>query len=103
MSTKKPEPLHPGRKRVPCPVCGEISYSLGGIHPQCAVRQADQKRLNRIKEKQTAAHPPKPPCTLKRWQKICPKCKALMHVRKKVCDCGQMQAINPVATRGVEP
>ncbi len=24
----------------------------------------------------------------KPWQKTCPKCKAFMHVRKKLCDCG---------------
>ncbi len=24
----------------------------------------------------------------KPWQKICPKCQARMHVRRKLCDCG---------------
>ena len=27
--------------RVRCPVCHEAVYSRAGIHPQCAVRQAD--------------------------------------------------------------
>ena len=31
--------VDPNRKR--CPVCNESVYSLAGIHPQCAVRQAD--------------------------------------------------------------
>lgn len=31
--------LPPGRVR--CPVCHEAVYSRAGIHPQCAVRQAD--------------------------------------------------------------
>ena len=31
--------------RVRCPVCHEEVYSRGGIHPQCAVRQADPPRL----------------------------------------------------------
>jgi hypothetical protein len=27
-----------------CPVCGKTSYSAVGIHPQCAVQQADAPR-----------------------------------------------------------
>jgi hypothetical protein len=30
--------------RVRCPVCHEAVYSRAGIHPQCAVRQADPPR-----------------------------------------------------------
>jgi hypothetical protein len=30
--------------RPRCPVCGTAVYSLAGIHPQCAVRQADPPR-----------------------------------------------------------
>jgi hypothetical protein len=32
----------PGRKR--CPVCQYPVYSLAGVHPQCAVLQADPPR-----------------------------------------------------------
>jgi hypothetical protein len=38
--------------RVRCPVCHEAVYSRAGIHPQCAVRQADPPRPK--------AKPPKP-------------------------------------------
>ena len=34
-------PLKPVSTRVRCPVCHEDVYSRAGIHPQCAVRQAD--------------------------------------------------------------
>jgi hypothetical protein len=34
--------LDPQRRR--CPVCQHPVYSLAGIHPQCAVRQADPPR-----------------------------------------------------------
>ena len=44
-------------KREPCPVCGEISYSLEGIHPQCAQRQADQTRMNHLKAARLAEPP----------------------------------------------
>jgi hypothetical protein len=44
MSEKKPQPLIPARIRNRCPVCGEVSYSRSGIHPQCSVRKADEKR-----------------------------------------------------------
>lgn len=30
--------------RPRCPVCDATVYSLAGIHPQCAVRQADPPR-----------------------------------------------------------
>ncbi len=35
-------PLDPRRRR--CPVCQHAVYSLAGIHPQCAERQADPPR-----------------------------------------------------------
>jgi hypothetical protein len=45
MSEKKPEPiLYTAPSRKPCPVCGKASYSRNGVHPQCAVQQADRPR-----------------------------------------------------------
>jgi hypothetical protein len=41
MSEKKPEVLYPRAPRNYCPVCGEVSYSLSGEHPQCAIARAD--------------------------------------------------------------
>ena len=89
MVTRKTRPLYAPPFRKHCPVCGEISYSAAGIHPQCAVQQAEAQRIKRIKppskltkKKTTTDADAKP------WQKICPKCQAHMHVRKKLCDCG---------------
>jgi hypothetical protein len=31
-----------------CPVCGVVSYSREGIHPQCAERRADAPRMERV-------------------------------------------------------
>jgi len=40
-----PKHLHtPLSTRARCPVCHETVYSRAGIHPQCAVRQADPPR-----------------------------------------------------------
>ena len=44
MNTHKPEPLYPTTPGKTCPVCGKRAYSAGGIHPQCAVKQADEPR-----------------------------------------------------------
>lgn len=91
MSHKKPPPLLPNQSRNRCPVCGEISYSSAGIHPQCSVRQADEAQKDRMKlEKQSEQNgAPAPPSTgVAPWQKVCPKCKAVQHVRKLVCVCG---------------
>ncbi|MDZ4658857.1 MAG: hypothetical protein SH868_14875 [Bythopirellula sp.] len=45
MDSSKPAPLFesPTHGTV-CPVCGKKSYSAAGIHPQCAVQQADAPR-----------------------------------------------------------
>jgi len=37
-------PPPPASTRVRCPICHEAVYSQAGIHPQCAVRQADPPR-----------------------------------------------------------
>ena len=48
MSEKKPVPNIVDRNIKSCPVCGERSYSLEGIHPQCAAIQADAPRKKRL-------------------------------------------------------
>jgi hypothetical protein len=85
MSEKKPTPLVVQRSDRICPVCGKRSYSAAGVHPQCSMKRADALR------KQAAKPEPKskPAATRQRsWDKKCPQCAALLHVRKKVCDCG---------------
>ena len=60
MDSSKPAPLMtmPSLGTV-CPVCGKKSYSAAGIHPQCAVQQADAPRqavlAKQKKEKKAAA------------------------------------------------
>ena len=91
MSEKKPTPLIPARAHSRCPVCGQISYSQAGIHPQCSVRQADEEHKNRIKREKALAEVEKtaiPASGIAPWQKSCPKCSAVQHVRKTVCGCG---------------
>lgn len=86
---KKPDPLFtppPGRKR--CPVCGEISYSSAGIHPQCAQEQADAVRTKRAKPSEKSEKKPSKASGLRPWHRRCPKCRALVHVRKSDCECG---------------
>jgi predicted nucleic-acid-binding Zn-ribbon protein len=91
MSKRKPKPLFAVRERASCPVCGEAVYSLSGIHPQCAVKRGDEKRVARLKaQKKTAKKVVKKTNSLaiKPWHKRCPKCRNQIHVRKSVCDCG---------------
>jgi len=86
MSEKKPTPLiaQPGGKV--CPVCGSRTYSQGGIHPQCAVRQADAADTERRKAVEKLEVAKAKPST---WRsKSCPKCNKEAHVRRRVCDCG---------------
>jgi hypothetical protein len=90
MQHKKPIPLVARSRRPACPVCGQTSYSREGIHPQCAVKQADDKRLERIRERNRTESDSdtQPSVATGTWQKICPECKASLHVRRKACDCG---------------
>jgi hypothetical protein len=57
MNTKKPEPLIIPQQRTGrlCPICGKASYSLKGIHPQCAVQQADAPRQLLLAEEKRQA------------------------------------------------
>lgn len=87
--SRKPQPLQAPPFRRHCPVCGEVTFSAAGIHPQCAMQQADAKRMARVKS------PPKAlkkkmarDADVKPWQKACPKCQTLVHIRKLVCECG---------------
>ncbi|QDU93288.1 hypothetical protein [Lignipirellula cremea] len=48
MSEKKPTPNTDGQNVKNCPVCGKRSYSREGIHPQCAMVQADAPRVQRL-------------------------------------------------------
>ena len=32
-----------------CPVCGKVSYSLGGMHPQCSQLREDAPRVERLR------------------------------------------------------
>jgi hypothetical protein len=89
MSEKKAEPilLVPQRPKNLCPVCGEAAYSPGGIHPQCAMLQADEPRLARLKARKADA--PKPTKVARNvWKKKCPQCGTQSHVRLGVCKCG---------------
>ena len=88
MSEKKPTPLISQPSGKVCPVCGKRTYSLGGIHPQCAVLQADAARADKIKaERKRQASEAKHST----WRnKKCPKCKKESHVRCKECSCGHV-------------
>jgi hypothetical protein len=44
MSSEKSVIIVPQAPKNLCPICGKAAYSLGGIHPQCAMQQADKPR-----------------------------------------------------------
>jgi hypothetical protein len=48
MNHSKPTPLVPQPTPKTCPICGHSSYSPDGIHPQCAVTQADAPRKTQL-------------------------------------------------------
>jgi hypothetical protein len=93
MPEKKPDPLliAPAKPRRLCPVCGMVSYSAAGTHPQCAEEQADSVRVARLKKTQKLARPKGKggnPNAISPWHKRCPKCQIELHIRKLTCDCG---------------
>ena len=99
MNNKKPEPLISRRIHDRCAVCGETSYSASGIHPQCAVRHADEIRLKTVKTKKHDQVDVESDNRPKSWQKKCPSCKLVLHVRKKICSCGYDFSIRSGSSR----
>ena len=87
MSAPKEEPIliAPPPPKTLCPVCGQATYSPGGIHPQCAMQQADEPRLARLKTKRVVEAKKS---ARNVWKKECPKCGIAVHVRLAVCKCG---------------
>jgi predicted RNA-binding Zn-ribbon protein involved in translation (DUF1610 family) len=90
MSILKPVPIIPQTVKNLCPICGQTTYSRGGIHPQCAVQQADAPRNARIraekKKKESEVTTVKP--RQRSWSKKCPSCGIQVHVRLGTCACG---------------
>jgi hypothetical protein len=99
---KKPIPLvaRENKPRRLCSVCGTVTYSFGGIHPQCAQKQADASRVAGFKAAKKAESPKEQRAStdqLSPWQKVCPKCQTFLHVRNLTCDCGHR--FSPVGWR----
>jgi hypothetical protein len=91
MHAKRPLPLYLVKPRPLCPVCGQTTYSRGGIHPQCAQERADKERMDQVKAKRNSETSPKKTVSheeVKSWHKRCPKCRAEVHIRCASCDCG---------------
>jgi hypothetical protein len=89
MSNEEVIVIVPQTPRNLCPICGKAAYSAGGIHPQCAMQQADEPRLVRLKAAKVAETKVKKPAAARQtWKKKCPKCGAQLHVRREACACG---------------
>jgi hypothetical protein len=59
MQTHKPPPLFEQPARNVCPICGVVSYSRNGVHPQCAVKHADEPRSMRLRLQKKLQSKPK--------------------------------------------
>jgi hypothetical protein len=90
MNNSKAIPPTTDRGGKECPVCGKRSYSRTGIHPQCAIVQADMPRQKQLAEdrKNKAATAEKQVPKKASWKKKCSHCGVEVHVRLKICDCG---------------
>jgi hypothetical protein len=97
---KKPAPLHQIPRPQICSICGKNSYSRAGVHPQCAAHAADRARMDKVKSMRSPALPSAPAAPT-RYQKRCPRCSKLQHVRRKTCECGHV--FSPAAPVGRPP
>jgi hypothetical protein len=91
MSEKKPVPVTVEPRGRKCPICGKVSYSQGGIHPQCAMVQADEPRRIRLAAERQAVAKTKAETDRSKqnqFEKICPRCKSRVPSRRGVCECG---------------
>jgi hypothetical protein len=87
MSSEKSVIVLPIPPKHICPVCGKPAYSLGGVHPQCSLEQADEPRMLKLRAARAAA-PKVKKAPRQSWQKRCPKCGFESHVSRKACKCG---------------
>jgi hypothetical protein len=87
MSNIKSVVILPPPPRKACPMCGKATYSAGGIHPQCAIEQADEPRLVRMRAARLAEPKAKKPVR-QSWKKRCPMCNRELHLRREACECG---------------
>lgn len=94
MSETKPVPLVLVGAPPPryCPVCRRQTFSRNGIHPQCAEQQAEKRRVEAIKKRETevktatkAANALDPH---KQWHRRCPECLRQVSVQLEACGCG---------------
>lgn len=90
MSSEPSIVIAPPAPKHLCPICGQPSYSLGGVHPQCAIEQADAPRILKLRAKKAiaAAAPKSKKNANAKWSKRCPECGLESHVRRKMCSCG---------------
>jgi hypothetical protein len=84
-----PALIAPVRERPKCPVCGKVSYSSAGIHPQCAVNRADAKLRLILKAKREAEAAAAPPGG---FSKRCSGCGRAVAAPRLVCACGRALA-----------
>jgi hypothetical protein len=87
MSITKPVVIVPQLARNVCPICGKASYSLGGIHPQCAMQQADEPRIVRLRAARKLENKSEKPKS-RAWRKKCPKCSIQVDAQRDICACG---------------
>jgi len=87
MSSEKSVIVAQPRPKNVCPICGQASYSVGGIHPQCAMQQADAPRMIDVRAAKVAEAKVKKPVGQK-WKKKCPQCGTEVHARREACECG---------------
>ena len=87
MSSEKSVVIVPPPPKHLCPICGTPSYSLGGIHPQCAIQQADAPGIVRLRAERSTETKTKKPAR-QTWKKKCPICGTQVHARREACKCG---------------
>ena len=54
MNIRKNAPTIATARGAPCPVCGQTSYSRGGVHPQCSALRADEPHIAELKRDRAA-------------------------------------------------
>jgi hypothetical protein len=94
----RPPPLYPAPLRATCPVCGHTSYSATGVHPQCSMQKADMERMRHVKKQRRVERTAADVAELSPWQKVCPRCRLVAHVRKRDCTCGYKFPTGPRIT-----
>ena len=79
----------------------EVYAAISGLRPACSpLLPAPLNTVLPARPQELTELPAEPASGVQPWQKSCPKCKAVQHLRESSCSCGYAFAVRPGRCEG---